>query len=85
LVATGFNRNNGLLMDIVMMFLNPMSRSPEQGADTLVWLATSPDVAGSSGGYYVDREWVAPSPQAQDAHAAGRLWEISEEQWRMKG
>jgi len=48
-VATGFNRNNGLLMDLVMTMLRPMSRSPEKGAETLVWLATSPDVANVSG------------------------------------
>jgi NAD(P)-dependent dehydrogenase (short-subunit alcohol dehydrogenase family) len=45
LVATGFNRNNGLLMDLGMTILKPVSRSPQKGADTLVWLATSPDVA----------------------------------------
>jgi NAD(P)-dependent dehydrogenase (short-subunit alcohol dehydrogenase family) len=37
LVDTGFNRNNGLLMDDL---LKPVSRSPQKGADTLVWLAT---------------------------------------------
>ena len=45
LVATGFNRNNGLLMDLGMTILKPVSRSPEKGAETLVWLATSPEVA----------------------------------------
>ena len=39
LVATGFNRNNGLLMDLGMTILRPVSRSPEKGAETLVWLA----------------------------------------------
>jgi NAD(P)-dependent dehydrogenase (short-subunit alcohol dehydrogenase family) len=36
LVATGFNRNNGLLMDLGMTILRPVSRSPEKGAETLV-------------------------------------------------
>jgi hypothetical protein len=44
-VATGFNRNNGLLMGLGMTILRPVSRSPEKGAETVVWLATSPDVA----------------------------------------
>jgi hypothetical protein len=37
LVATGFNRNNGLLMDLGMTILRPVARSPEKGAKTLVW------------------------------------------------
>jgi NAD(P)-dependent dehydrogenase (short-subunit alcohol dehydrogenase family) len=80
LVASGFNRNNGMLMRLVMVGLRPFSRSPEKGADTLVWLADAPEVAGESGGYFVDRQRVAPSPEAQDMEAARRLWEVSEEQ-----
>jgi hypothetical protein len=41
LVATGFNRN-GLLMELGMTALKLVARSPQTGADTLVWLATSP-------------------------------------------
>ena len=55
-------------------------RSAEQGAETLVWLAGSPDVARTSGGYCVDMEWRPPSPEGQDLAAARRLWEISETQ-----
>jgi NAD(P)-dependent dehydrogenase (short-subunit alcohol dehydrogenase family) len=80
LVATGFNRNNGLLMDLSMTILRPVSRSPEKGAETLVWLATSPDVATVSGGYFCDREQRPPSPEARNAETARRLWEISERQ-----
>lgn len=80
LVASGFNRNNGLLMDLAMTLLRPMARSVEQGAETLVWLAESPDVTRTNGGYYVDMEWRPPSPQGQDLANAQRLWEISEAQ-----
>lgn len=78
LVASGFNRNNGVLMDLAMTLLRPVARSVEQGAETLVWLAESPDVTRTNGGYYVDMEWRPPSPQGQDMAAARRLWEISE-------
>ena len=44
LVASGFNRNNGLLMNLAMTMLRPLSRSVEKGAETLVWLANAPDV-----------------------------------------
>ena len=80
LVATGFNRNNGPLMDLAMTLLGPVSRSPQKGADTLVWLATSPDIAHVSGAYFFDRQQTRPSPKAQDAEIARRLWEISERQ-----
>ena len=80
LVATGFNRNNGLLMDLGMTILKPVSRSPEKGAETLVWLATSPEGATANGGYYFDREHVMPSAEARDMETARRLWEVSEAQ-----
>src|SRR5262249_23184989 len=80
LVATGFNRNTGPLMTWAMTVLRPVSRSPGKGAKTLVWLATSPDVSNVSGRYFFDREQGSPSPEAQDAEAARRLWEISERQ-----
>ncbi len=80
LVATGFNRNNGLLMDLGMTIFKPVSRSPQKSADTLVWLATSPEVANVSGGYFFDQQQRPPNPKAQDTEIAGRLWEISERQ-----
>jgi hypothetical protein len=85
LVATGFNRNNGLLMDLGMTILRPVSRSPEKGAETLVWLAISPDVANVSGVYFFDQEQRPPSPEAQNRATAGRLWEISERQCAVSG
>ena len=85
LVATGFNRNNGLLMDLGMTILRPVARSPEKGAETLVWLVTSPDVANVSGVYFFDQEQKPPSPEAQDTETAGRLWEISERQCAVSG
>jgi NAD(P)-dependent dehydrogenase (short-subunit alcohol dehydrogenase family) len=80
LVTSGFNRNNGLLMDMAMLLLRPISRNVQKGAETLVWLATSPDVASTNGRYFVDMQSRLPSPQAQDVAAARRLWEISEAQ-----
>src|SRR5262245_6603566 len=85
LVATGFNRNNGLLMKLGMTILGPLSRSPQKGADTLVWLATSPDVTNVSGGYFFDQQQRPPSPAAEDSETAGRLWEISQRQCAVSG
>ena len=80
LVASGFNRNNGLLMNLAMTVLRPVSRGPEKGAETLVWLASSPVAPKINGGYYVDMEWRPPSPEGQEMTTAKRLWDLSEAQ-----
>ena len=50
---------------------------PEAGADTPVWLATSPDLAGSSGTFFVDRTPVQTAPHTTDRGRCDRLWERS--------
>jgi NAD(P)-dependent dehydrogenase (short-subunit alcohol dehydrogenase family) len=54
-------------------------RTPEQGARTVVYLASSPEVAGVTGGYFKDERPARVSPKALDDDAARRLWEISEQ------
>jgi len=83
-VASGFNRNNGRLMAFAMTLGRPFARSPEKGADTLVWLADSAEVSSESGGYFANRKRQQPSEAARDTAAARRLWELSEEQTGMK-
>ncbi len=82
LVASGFNRNNGGLVNFGMTLIRPFSRTPEKGAETLVWLAEAPEVVSQSGGYFFDRRRIQPSAAGRDAEAARRLWEVSEEQVR---
>lgn len=77
-VATGFGRNNRGPFGIAMALVAPLLASPAEGADTAVWLATAPEVATVSGGYFIRRQPIAPAPAAQDAVAARRLWEVSE-------
>lgn len=52
--------------------------SPEEAADTLLWLATADEPGASTGDYYHQREITAISESAQDDKAAVRLWEESE-------
>lgn len=77
-VATGFGRNNRGLFGTLMKLAAPLLASPAEGADTAVWLATAPEVAGISGEYFARRRAVRPSRAAQDMVAARRLWEVSE-------
>lgn len=51
--------------------------SPEEGGDRIVFLATSPEVQGMTGGYYEKDRIVEPSKLAQDDTLAKRLWDVS--------
>jgi hypothetical protein len=52
--------------------------SPEAGASTSVYLASSSDVEGSTGGYYSRCKPSSLSKAAQDDIAARRLWDASD-------
>ena len=52
--------------------------SPEKGADTLVYLAGSPEVAKLSGEYFIKRKVAPTTAAARDTDAARRLWQVSE-------
>lgn len=75
-VATGLGTNNGVTGRLVMALLTPFIRSPERGAATSVYLASSPEVAGS-GGYYADCKPAKLKPWAEDDAEAEWLWEVS--------
>jgi NAD(P)-dependent dehydrogenase (short-subunit alcohol dehydrogenase family) len=77
-VNTRFGTNNTGPMTILFRAFKPFMRTPEQGADTVIWLASSPDVEGLSGRYYSDRKPLEPKKIANDSEARRRLWEESE-------
>ncbi|MFD2766793.1 SDR family NAD(P)-dependent oxidoreductase [Micromonospora eburnea] len=52
-------------------------RSPERGAETLVWLANQDPSRLTSGGYYRDRKRRRPLSKAADPALAARLWTAS--------
>ncbi|HEX9097277.1 MAG TPA: SDR family oxidoreductase [Candidatus Dormibacteraeota bacterium] len=81
-VATGFNRNNGVLMRLGMAISRPFARSPQKGAESLVWLVDSEDATQLNGAYVFDSRSIPPSPAAQDVEVARRLWQVSEQQTR---
>ena len=78
-VATSFMAtNNGLRGRLYNFFLKRIGRSVEDGARTVVYLATSPEVEGVSGGYFMDEGLVDSSEASYDKEASLRLWEESE-------
>ncbi len=52
--------------------------SPEAGAETSIYLATSPEVANATGEYFKNRRRYPCNPIAEDPQVAARLWELSE-------
>jgi NAD(P)-dependent dehydrogenase (short-subunit alcohol dehydrogenase family) len=76
-VATGFNKNNRILMRLGMTIARPFLISPEKGAETIFYLASSPDVEGVTGEYFVNCTATSSSPASYDEEAARRLWEVS--------
>jgi len=77
-VATPFGSSSGGFAGLVIPFLRPFFLAPEKGADTIVYLASSPEVANTTGEYFVKRKIAEPSAAARDDAAAKRLWEASE-------
>jgi NAD(P)-dependent dehydrogenase (short-subunit alcohol dehydrogenase family) len=77
-VRTGFGRESRPLLKLGITIARPFMASPERGADTIVYLASSPEVAGQTGGYYVKRQQREPSAAARDDTLARELWELSE-------
>ncbi len=53
--------------------------SVERGAETPVYLATSPEVGGITGGYFVRKQIAESAPAAHDSALRQRLWQISEQ------
>jgi retinol dehydrogenase 12 len=78
-VRSGFGREARLPLRLGLVIARPFLLSPERGAATIVYLASSPDVAGATGGYYVKERRREPSAAARDDAAARRLWQLSEE------
>lgn len=77
-VATGFGSGTGL-MGWVFKLIRPFLLTPEQGAETQIYLASSPEVAGISGKYFDKKKPVKSSQISYDTAVAQRLWQISKE------
>ncbi|AZI42564.1 SDR family oxidoreductase [Deinococcus psychrotolerans] len=76
-VASGFGRNNSGMGKLLNM-TSALAINDEQGAQTSIYLASSPDVAGKSGLYFNKSRVAQPAAQALDDAAGQRLWALSE-------
>lgn len=73
-VATRFGDQSGGLFAYVIRVAKLFAISLDKGAETLVYLASSPEVASISGGYFFECQLARPTREAQDDAAARRLW-----------
>ncbi|MCH9010671.1 MAG: SDR family NAD(P)-dependent oxidoreductase [Chloroflexi bacterium] len=78
-IRSGMGKGSGGLAPRYWRLRQPFLAPEAQGADTPVYLASSPDVADVSGGYWVDRKLKMSSKRSYDQDDARRLWEVSEE------
>jgi NAD(P)-dependent dehydrogenase (short-subunit alcohol dehydrogenase family) len=78
-VATDMGKNNGCLARLVIPLIHIRSLTPEQGAKTSIYLASSPAVDGISSEYFVKCKIGRVDPVARDPETARRLWDISAE------
>lgn len=77
-VATNIWRTNfGIFGPLLKWLIGLSALTPEEGADTVIYLASSPEVEGVSGKYFVKRQAVPSSPLSYDEGVARRLWEVS--------
>jgi NAD(P)-dependent dehydrogenase (short-subunit alcohol dehydrogenase family) len=60
------------------LFSRLLGTSPEQGAETIIYLASSPEVQGVTGKYFVKKKVTRSSPESCDEAVAKRLWQVSE-------
>lgn len=72
-VATGLSRNSGA---VSRAFVNILASSPEKGAETPIYLASSPEVEGISGECFRKKRIARTSRASNDPALANKLWDL---------
>ena len=78
-VGTGFGQNNGIFSKILFNLSKPFMRSSEKGAETSIYLCSSPDVSDVSGQYFYNCKIAKTTTWANNQEDADRLWNLSKE------
>jgi retinol dehydrogenase-12 len=76
-IASGLWTNNGPLAQFIMKAGRPFLKTPEQGARTIIYLASSSEVEGVTGKYYSNCREKTSSRESCDLNIARRLWDVS--------
>ncbi len=78
-VATNLGRGNGGFFGFLTRLMRPFISSPEKGAETSIYLASSPEVEGVSGKYFAKKAEARSSERSYDEETGRRLWQVSAE------
>ncbi len=77
-VKTAFGSGNtGFVASLLSLAQNLVAITPEAGADTIIYLASSADVEGATGKYFEKRKVKASSPASMDQSTQKKLWDAS--------
>lgn len=82
LVATNIIDNDpdsSLIKRILYKSISPFLKTPEEGAETVIYLASSPEVTNVTGGYFIDKKCVQSSQLSYNEELAAQLWNTSEQ------
>ncbi|MGO8948952.1 MAG: SDR family oxidoreductase [Ktedonobacterales bacterium] len=77
-VASNFGRS-GPLMSAVFTLIRPFAISPQKGAQTSIYLASSPEVETTTGEYFIKQKPARSSAASYNRETAARLWKVSEQ------
>lgn len=78
-ISSNLGSQNSALTRMAIKLFSPFLKSPTDGAKTSVYLASSDDVEGVTGKYFVNSKVKDVKPWAKDPPAAERLWDVSSE------
>lgn len=78
-VRTGFGKDQGGLMNILVRIGSPFMMSAQRSARAVIYLATSPELEGVSGKFFSKGKEARSSEQSYDVAAAEKLWNVSTE------
>ncbi len=77
-VNTAFGADDpGLIFKVLVPLMRPFMKTPAKGAATSIYLASSPDVAGTTGRYFANSKPTKSSERSYDGAVAARLWKVS--------
>ena len=83
-VVTNLGRGSSGSFGLLLRLMRPFFSSPEKGAETSIYLASSPEVEGVSGKYFAKKAEARSSEQSYDEAAGRRLWQVSAELTKLK-
>ncbi len=78
-VNTNFGNSVNGFVGFLFKKLGFLMRTPEQGADTIIWLATAPEVEGQTGIYFKDRKPIRSNQTSYNAQYCEQLWQQTEQ------